>query len=152
MWTFEINIAKLRDLMLAKNGLFSLSTTHDTEHLSVRFSMRTVNIFFIASLLLISACNRDGPLLVDVPTKEISKRLDNAIPTLMKDNNVAGLSIVVIRGGIPAITRSYGYTHADADSEPKRRIDEKTVFRAASLGKPVFAYIVVSLARRQKLI
>jgi hypothetical protein len=31
-------------------------------------------------------------------------------PSLMKENNIEGLSLVVIRGGIASISKSYGYS------------------------------------------
>jgi CubicO group peptidase (beta-lactamase class C family) len=105
------------------------------------------NIIIILVLMLVAGCNRDGPLLTDVPGEKISSTLDMMTPSLMKENNVKGLSIVVIRGGKSSISKSYGY----ADLAFKRRIDNRTVFRAASLGKPVFAYIVVTLAQQGKI-
>jgi CubicO group peptidase (beta-lactamase class C family) len=85
--------------------------------------------------------------LISVPIEKISDVLDKAVPSLMEDDNVTGMSIIVIRGGKIAISKSFGY----ADTEYHRAIDEHTVFRAASLGKPIFSYIVVSLAKQGKI-
>ena len=98
-------------------------------------------------LVLCSGCNRDGPLLIDVPVEKISSTLDKAIPILMEEHDVVGLSVVVIRDGKISISKSFGYS----DIEAKRRVDEHTVFRAASLGKPIFSYIVVMLAQQGKI-
>ena len=95
-------------------------------------------------MVLLSACGRDGPLLIDVSTENISGVLDESVPPLMEKGNVVGMSIIVIRGGNIAISKSFG----DADSESHRKVDEQTVFRAASLGKPIFAYIVVALSQQ----
>ncbi len=97
--------------------------------------------------MLLLGCNRDGPLLLDVPMETISGELDRAVPTWMEENNVVGMSVIVIRGGEIAISNSYGY----ADTKSHRRVDERTIFRAASLGKPIFAYIIVSLAQKGKI-
>lgn len=110
-------------------------------------SMKLNNIIISIVLVLCSGCNRDGPLLIDVTAEEISSTLDKAIPTLMEERNVVGLSVVLIRDGKISISKSFGYS----DIESKRRVDEHTVFRAASLGKPVFAYIVVMLAQQGKI-
>lgn len=53
----------------------------------------------------------------------------------------------MIRGGKVTLTKSYVY----ADLASKKRIDEGTVYRVASLGKPVVTYIVVSLAQQGKI-
>jgi CubicO group peptidase (beta-lactamase class C family) len=107
---------------------------------------RLNSIVFIVFVLL-SGCGRDGPLLLDTPINTIAKRLDQTIPGLMKDCNVAGLSIVVIREAKMVINKSFGY----ADKETKRKLDEQTVFRAASLGKPIFSYLVAVLARQGQI-
>lgn len=105
------------------------------------------SILIITALVLLSGCLRDGPLLIDVPTDRISAELDKAVPTLMQDANVVGMSIVVIRDGAVSLSKSFGY----ADSESHRKIDKQTIYRAASLGKPVFAYIVMSLAQQGEI-
>ncbi len=70
--------------------------------------------------------------------------MDSSIPTLMRNNNVRGISVVVIRNGEISISKSFGY----ADVELKKKVNAHTVFRAASLGKPILAYIAVLLARQ----
>jgi CubicO group peptidase (beta-lactamase class C family) len=108
---------------------------------------KIINISIVILLTLCLGCHRDGPLLIDVSTSTISNTLDKAIPTLMEKHNVAGLSVIVLHDGEVSISKSFGF----ADLEAKRKIDEHTVFRAASFGKPVFAYIVVSLAQQGKI-
>lgn len=98
---------------------------------------------FILALATLTGCNRDGPLL-DTNLEEIAKDLDQVIPSLMEENNVRGLSVIVVRNGKTSISKFYGY----ADTEANKKVDQYTVFRAASLGKPIFAYIVVSLAQK----
>lgn len=53
--------------------------------------------------------------------------------SLMVKNRVEGVSVVVIRGEKSSISRSYGY----ADLDSKSSVDERTIYRAASLGKPI---------------
>lgn len=105
------------------------------------------SIIIVTVLALFSGCYRDGPLLIDTPARKISGGLDKAIPALMEESSVAGLSLIVIRKGKASLSKSFGY----ADVERGRKIDEHTVFRGASLGKPIFAYIVVFLARQKKI-
>ncbi len=71
-------------------------------------------------------------------------RLEARIPELMAKGGVPGLAVAVIRGGAIAWTRGFGV--ASAASGPPVTTD--TVFEAASLGQPVFAYAVLRLAAR----
>lgn len=104
-------------------------------------------IIILSALLIFSGCNRNRPLLTSTPASEISDNLDKRIPELMEKTNVMGMSVVIIRNGKISIKKSFGY----ADVGSGRKIDDQTIFRAASLGKPVFAYIVISLARQGKI-
>jgi CubicO group peptidase (beta-lactamase class C family) len=94
-------------------------------------------------LLALTGCYRDGPLLLNEPLEAISQKLDHAIPLLAERYKVAGLSMVTIREGAPPLYKTYGH----ADLETRRPMREDTVFRAASLGKPVFAYVILSLSQ-----
>ena len=105
------------------------------------------SFIFMVVIVLLSGCGRDGPLLTNISSDKISRELENAIPPMMEDNTVAGLSIIVIQKGKVSIEKSFGY----ADEASHRRVDEHTVFRAASFGKPIFAFIVVSLEKDGKI-
>ena len=59
----------------------------------------------------------------------------------MSDLKVPGISIVVIQDAKIAWRRSFGYR----DSTTKVPIDSNTVFQAASMSKPLFAYAVLKL-------
>jgi CubicO group peptidase (beta-lactamase class C family) len=109
-----------------------------------------INVFKvlpIVLLVIISSCVRDGPLSIDKPIEYLSKELDEYIPPLMDKYHVAGLSVLVIKNNKVALSKSFGY----ANLESGKRIDKNTVYRAASLGKPVFAYIVTYLAQQGKI-
>jgi len=62
----------------------------------------------------------------------------------MEDAKVPGLSIAVVRGNRIVWSRPFGIRNV-ATGAP---VDDRTVFEAASLGKPVFAYAVLRLASR----
>ena len=74
-------------------------------------------------------------------------RLEQAIPHLMTEADIPGLSIAVIRDSKVIWTRGFGVTN----SETKARVNDNTVFEAASLTKPVFAYAVLKLVDNGKL-
>jgi CubicO group peptidase (beta-lactamase class C family) len=68
-------------------------------------------------------------------------RLEQTIPHLMTEADIPGLSIAVIRDSKLIWTRAFGVTN----SETKAPVNYNTVFEAASLTKPLFAYAVVKL-------
>ena len=74
-------------------------------------------------------------------------RLEQTIPHLMTEADIPGLSIAVIRDSKVIWTRGFGVTN----SETKARVNDNTVFEAASLTKPVFAYAVLKLVDSGKL-
>ena len=79
--------------------------------------------------------------------KESSVSLDNRIQELVGLSEVTGLSIAVVRDGEPVWVRAYGVRHAKT-AEP---VQDDTLFEAASLSKPVFAYAVHRLAERGEI-
>ena len=81
------------------------------------------------------------PAKTTVKNDELIVRLEEVIPRLMKEGYVPGLSIAVIRNGKLAWNYGFGVKNA----ETKEPVTEDTVFEAASLSKPVFAYAVLKL-------
>ena len=68
-------------------------------------------------------------------------RLQGRIPALMEQAAVQGLQIAVISGGKTAWHASFGF----ANAETKAPVTDASIFEAASLSKPVFAYAVLTL-------
>jgi CubicO group peptidase (beta-lactamase class C family) len=79
------------------------------------------------------------------PTKakkeQVIARLEERLPQLMKEANVPGLSVALLRDGELVWQRGFGVKNAQT-GEP---VTDNTVFEAASLSKPVFAYAVLKL-------
>jgi CubicO group peptidase (beta-lactamase class C family) len=61
--------------------------------------------------------------------------------------SVPAVSIAVVEGGEVSWTRAVGFGNTDT----KTAVDEQSVFAAASLGKPVFGYVVLRLVDEGKL-
>ncbi len=70
-----------------------------------------------------------------------SSEIDSITIELMKNAGVTGLSIGIINGNNINYVKSYGYKNKPAN----QLNDTATCFYAASLSKPVFAYIVMQL-------
>lgn len=89
---------------------------------------------------------RPAPLRTDEPLARTTARLEQLLPKLMKDGNVPGLSIALLRDGEVVWSHGFGVKN----SETKDPVDDATVFEAASLCKPVLAYAVLKLVEAGK--
>ena len=67
--------------------------------------------------------------------------LDKLVPQLLKDGDVPGLSMALVNNGAVSWHHSWGVKDASTGAP----IDDETIFEAASLSKPVFAYAVMKL-------
>jgi CubicO group peptidase (beta-lactamase class C family) len=77
----------------------------------------------------------------------IISRLETLIPQLMIDGDVPGLSIALIQNSEVAWHHGFGMKN----SQTKEPVTDNTLFEAASLSKPVFAYAVLKLADSGKI-
>lgn len=69
------------------------------------------------------------------------------LEALMRENKIPGLSLVIIENAEITTHMELGLKNA----QTKDLIDEKTIFEAASLSKPVFTYGVLKLVENGKL-
>ena len=81
------------------------------------------------------------PLQTRAKLSEIIARLGQQVPQLLKDGDVPGLSIALVRDG--KLAWYHGF--CVKDSTTREPVTDDTVFEAASLSKPVFAYAVMKL-------
>jgi CubicO group peptidase (beta-lactamase class C family) len=89
---------------------------------------------------------RSQPIETGLNKRPITQ-LEQDIPRLMAEGDIPGLSIAVVSDGKVAWSRGFGVKN----SETKEPVDDNTVFEAASLSKPVFAYAVLKLVEMGKL-
>lgn len=98
------------------------------------------------SALLLAACIPPPPAYAQAqppaPAALDTAALARRVPALMDSGGVPGLAVAVLRGGGLAWARGFG-VRREGGSEP---VGGNTVFEAASLSKPVFAYLVLKLA------
>ncbi|HEX8139848.1 MAG TPA: serine hydrolase [Pyrinomonadaceae bacterium] len=76
--------------------------------------------------------------------QETLAQLERVIPQLMKDGEVPGLSIALVRDGKLVWQRGFGVKSALTNEA----VTNDTVFEAASLSKPLFAYAVLRMVDR----
>jgi D-alanyl-D-alanine-carboxypeptidase/D-alanyl-D-alanine-endopeptidase len=70
-----------------------------------------------------------------------SKQAESFLRQVMDKSGATALSVAVVKGSDVVFQRSMGIV----DKKTDKLVDEKTVFRTASLSKPVFAYLVIKL-------
>lgn len=87
------------------------------------------------------------PLQTKTKKEQVIARLEHDIPRLMKDGDVPGLSIALLRDGEVVWHRGFGVKNAKTNDP----VTESTVFEAASLSKPVFAHAVLKLVDSGKI-
>ena len=91
-------------------------------------------------------------LLVSVATAadldfSTRKAIDSAIVAEMEKQEVVGLAIGIIQDGEVVYTQGYGY----ADLSKKRKVNNSTLFRWASVAKPMTAVVAMQLVEAGKL-
>lgn len=74
-------------------------------------------------------------------------QLQKALPAMMDSTGIPGLSIALIENG--KVTWSSGIGSKKRDT--KEQVATQTIFRGASLGKPLFAYAVLKLSEQHKI-
>ena len=88
-----------------------------------------------------------SPLKTDVPKEKLVAALERSIPDLMKKANIPGLTIAVVRDGKLLWTKGFG-VKSTKTNEP---VTEDTIFEAASLTKPFFAYAAMKMVESGEL-
>jgi CubicO group peptidase (beta-lactamase class C family) len=98
------------------------------------------------SAVMAFGCSRtdtEAPPAADA-AREVTGELEQLIPRLLQEHATPGLGIALIRDAQVVWARGFGV----ADAETGTPVDERTIFEAASMSKPVFAYAVMKLAER----
>ncbi len=98
-------------------------------------------------LLAASAINGAQKLPARPPAGTLSDAFLARLPKIMELANVPGLAVAIIKDGRLAWSQGFGVKKAGATDA----VDSDTLFGAASLSKPVFAYAVLRM-REEKII
>lgn len=104
-------------------------------------------LFFIIALNLsnTTACNQKTEKIVG--KKSLINKLHKKIQATMKTENIHGLSIAVIKNKKLIWTQAYGVRNKNNGDS----VNTKTLFDAASMSKPVTAYLTLMLYERGKI-
>ena len=104
----------------------------------------------LPTVLLLAACTHARPVPAGVTptgTGFDGAAVGNRLPGLLDSGGVPGLATAVVQGDRVAWARGFGVRRAGSPEA----VSDSTVFEAASLGKPVFAYLVLKLVDRGRL-
>jgi CubicO group peptidase (beta-lactamase class C family) len=114
--------------------------------------IRSILPVLLAAILVSGPSKPDTPAGATVaplqkPDRATIQGLEKQVPELLKDGTVPGLSMALIRDGKTYWLHSFGVR----DAKTGQPVAEDTIFEAASLSKPVFAYGVLKLVDQGKL-
>ncbi len=80
-------------------------------------------------------------LRLKTPVEDLTAELEARIPELMRAAGIPGLQAALVRGGRVIWHKGFGIKNTQTGGP----VDERTVFEAASLTKPFFAYLVMKM-------
>lgn len=100
-------------------------------------------LFLIAQSISCWAQKNIRPLQKELYEKQslLTANLDRTIPPLLDSANIPGLSLAIIADGKVISSQAYAVKHA----QTKEPLQKNSVFEAASLSKPIFAYASLKL-------
>jgi CubicO group peptidase (beta-lactamase class C family) len=76
---------------------------------------------------------------------ELSAKLDDQVPAVLKRTGVPSLSLVILRKGKPVLTRAWG------EQSPGVPATTRTLYNTASLAKPIAATVFLTMISKGKL-
>lgn len=82
-----------------------------------------------------------------IVAQTISEKVDSYVENAMVGRHIPGLSLAVIRDGIPVKIKGFGY----ADIENKIPVNPETIFQSGSIGKQFTATAILQLKEEGKL-
>ena len=106
---------------------------------------RCGTLFCVTFLIAFALLAQDLPRTGHCPKACAS--FDKLLVSFMKENKVPGAALAVVRNGKLVVRRGYGF----ADRERKEPVEPDSLFRIASVSKPITAVAILKLAEDGKL-
>jgi CubicO group peptidase (beta-lactamase class C family) len=108
--------------------------------------MRRREFLIQSALLPLAACvsRTSGTASAESPTaasRDLAAHLERAVPALLRQTSTPGAGISIIDEAKLAWRGGFGVT----DAESRKPVTVDTMFEAASMSKPAFAYVVMKL-------
>jgi CubicO group peptidase (beta-lactamase class C family) len=111
----------------------------------LRQSLSVLVLFLFAAALF--GLGHEISLKTKLNKKKLISELEKTVPDLMEKANIPGLSIAVIRDGQILWQKGFGIKNAKTGE----RVADNTIFEAASLTKPFFAYLVMQMVEKGEI-
>ncbi|KZL15374.1 D-aminopeptidase [Pseudovibrio axinellae] len=101
----------------------------------------------LAGVFALGACDQAAPLQTSAPRDQVITALDEQARAIHLENPSTSLSVAVVRGGQVEFIRLYDRTATGQTVSGA----QEPIFEAASLGKPVFAYLILKMVELEIL-
>ena len=108
--------------------------------------LRTINFFFYTIFLIHFSCKTNiENSIATYDDQSISKtQIDSFIQNQMDSLNIPAISIAIINDAKIVYHQVFGVNHM----EQKQKVNEHSIFEAASLSKPIFSFFVLKLSEK----
>ena len=120
----------------------TLATISQSSEYQAKFGCSMLRRTVFAALVILAACG--SPRVAPITGQPDTAALARELPRLLRVSGIPGLSMAVVQNGRVVWAGAFG-TINDSAQTP---LNAGTIFEAASLSKPVFAYMVLRLADR----
>ena len=110
-------------------------------------SVALAGAYSVATLTHAESDNHSARFKADVSSKKIIEEIEQNIPQMIEEFSVPGLSAALIKDAKVVWSKGFGVRSIDT----KEPVTTETIFEAASLSKPVFAYAALKLCKKGAL-
>ncbi|QMU30452.1 serine hydrolase domain-containing protein [Adhaeribacter radiodurans] len=149
------NVMEQRITLQAPAGLYlnNLIASFDNEPESNIYvgnnepTSRKTNNNFSAPLVYRVLASNESANYKGVEIHPMFPELDQALETVMQQYQVPGLTVAIVKNEKLVFAKGYGY----ANKETHQPVDNESLFRIASISKPITAVAILKLAQDGKL-
>ncbi|HSU87279.1 MAG TPA: serine hydrolase domain-containing protein [Terriglobia bacterium] len=108
---------------------------------------KPIRLLRVVLALTAGACLASSQQSSNLQSRPMDTAIRARVEALLKSHRVPGAAIAIIRNREVTYLDGFGLTGND----PSEKVTPSTIFQAASLSKPVFAYAVLELSRQGRL-
>lgn len=132
---------------LIKYDLFVIFINKIKNLISININVNMKNALLLFTILLLCSCKDNELQKFNVFSEKWVKEIDRYSNSLIDQNELPGLVVMVKKGGKQIFHKSYGYS----DVEKKIELDKNAIFRIASITKTVTALGILKLMENGEL-
>ena len=132
---------------LIKYDLFVIFINKIKHLISININVNMKNTLLLFTILLLCSCKDNELQKINVSSEKWVKELDRYSNSLIDQNELPGLVVMVKKGDKQIFHKSYGYS----DEEKKIELDKNAIFRIASITKTITALGILKLMENGEL-